>query len=755
MAGTSRFGDAWSVRIRATRACVYLCLLVLTKGVRSEAAPKSKSDGHLTLPMRHKGGFSVVHARASDQKRRRRALLGDYYDDDLYSTMPLHGSVKEHGYYYVDVSLGTPPKEFQVIVDTGSTLTYVPCVGCGTACGVHTGAPHFSAEESSTCTPVQCLSPDCSPHEGSCGGKQNGDACVYHKSYAEGSSVNGKLMKDLLYLGGGYGNDKSVVFGCTIRESGGIHTQVADGLMGLGNGANSLPFQLAATYDLPDAFSLCYGAFEGGGAVTFGKLPRSSTGEGVTDTDATIPALQYTPLIPTPMHPSYYVVDTVQWRLGNNIVAGENDFRGHAYGTVLDSGTTFTYLPTAVFGSFKNIAATYDLPDAFSLCYGAFEGGGAVTFGKLPRSSTGEGVTDTDATIPALQYTPLIPTPMHPSYYVVDTVQWRLGNNIVAGENDFRGHAYGTVLDSGTTFTYLPTAVFGSFKNILDQHITENNKLQKIPGPDPDFPEDVCYGPIVVGLDDDSSLTSAPTQQTLSDFFPNLTLTFQGGLELMLPPANYLFIHSDAQPNTFCVGVMDNGSAGTLVGGITTRNVLVEYDMSGDGPGKVGLAVADCEAMLLEHGGGGGSDGNNTDNNNNTGANSNATDAGATGDSPPPTLLPPPPPTPVPSPASSGSVAPTGFIVLLCLVGTGYGLMHYGRRAGWFDEGSDAGGAGGKALRTAVTAAKKGNEIFQEKWNELKQSVGQSNVGYVKFGLDDRTPKGRHGVELPPLLARR
>ena len=644
MVGTSRFGDAWSVRIRATRACVYLCLLVLTKGVRSEAAPKSKSDGHLTLPMRHKGGFSVVHARASDQKRRRRALLGVDYDDDLYSTMPLHGSVKEHGYYYVDVSLGTPPKEFQVIVDTGSTLTYVPCVGCGTACGVHTGSPHFSAEESSTCTPVQCLSPDCSPHEGSCGGKQNGDACVYHKSYAEGSSVNGKLMKDLLYLGGGYGNDKSVVFGCTIRESGGIHTQVADGLMGLGNGANSLPFQLAATYDLPDAFSLCYGAFEGGGAVTFGKLPSGSTGEGVTDTDTTIPALQYTPLIPTPMHPSYYVVDTVQWRLGNNVVAGENDFRGHAYGTVLDSGTTFTYLPTAV---------------------------------------------------------------------------------------------------------------FGSFKNILDQHITENNKLQKIPGPDPDFPEDVCYGPIVVGLDDDSSLTSAPTQQTLSDFFPNLTLTFQGGLELMLPPANYLFIHSDAQPNTFCVGVMDNGSAGTLVGGITTRNVLVEYDMSGDGPGKVGLAVADCEAMLLEHGGGGGSDGNNTDNNNNTDANSNATDAGATGNSPPPTLLPPPPPTPVPSPASSGSVAPTGFIVLLCLVGTGFGLMHYGRRAGWFDEGSDAGGAGGKALRTAVTAAKKGNEIFQEKWNELKQSVGQSNVGYVKFGLDDRTLKGRHGVELPPLLARR
>ena len=91
-------------------------------------------------------------------------------------------------------------------------------------------------------------------------------------------------MKDVIHLGGHLG-DVEIVFGCTTRESGSIHEQEADGLMGLGNGENSLPIQLAASGASDRAFSLCYGSFEGGGAVTFGRLP--------TDADA-VPALAYT-----------------------------------------------------------------------------------------------------------------------------------------------------------------------------------------------------------------------------------------------------------------------------------------------------------------------------------------------------------------------------------------------------------------------------------------------------------------------------
>jgi hypothetical protein len=39
-------------------------------------------------------------------------------------------------YFYATLRLGTPPKPFTVIVDTGSTITYVPCSTCR-RCGRH------------------------------------------------------------------------------------------------------------------------------------------------------------------------------------------------------------------------------------------------------------------------------------------------------------------------------------------------------------------------------------------------------------------------------------------------------------------------------------------------------------------------------------------------------------------------------------------------------------------------------------------
>lgn len=39
-------------------------------------------------------------------------------------------------YYTTRLWIGTPPQEFALIVDTGSTVTYVPCSDCG-HCGKH------------------------------------------------------------------------------------------------------------------------------------------------------------------------------------------------------------------------------------------------------------------------------------------------------------------------------------------------------------------------------------------------------------------------------------------------------------------------------------------------------------------------------------------------------------------------------------------------------------------------------------------
>lgn len=47
------------------------------------------------------------------------------------------------------------------------------------------------------------------------------------------------------------------------------------------------------------------------------------------------------------------------------------------------------------------------------------------------------------------------------------------------------------------------------------------------------------------------------------------------GVNLRMGPLNYLFMHT-AEAGAYCLGVFDNGHAGTLLGGITFRNILVE-----------------------------------------------------------------------------------------------------------------------------------------------------------------------------------
>ena len=46
-------------------------------------------------------------------------------------------------------------------------------------------------------------------------------------------------------------------------------------------------------------------------------------------------------------------------------------------------------------------------------------------------------------------------------------------------------------------------------------------------------------------------------------------------VKLRMGPLNYLFMHT-VEAGAYCLGVFDNGVSGTLLGGITFRNILVE-----------------------------------------------------------------------------------------------------------------------------------------------------------------------------------
>ena len=97
-------------------------------------------------------GASGLHSGAL-----RRALLSN----SSAALLPLYGSVRDNGVFTVLVSLGTPPQTFDLIVDTGSTLAYVPCKDCGASCGKHEvrgrGLPVFPLVSVCSHPPALCV----------------------------------------------------------------------------------------------------------------------------------------------------------------------------------------------------------------------------------------------------------------------------------------------------------------------------------------------------------------------------------------------------------------------------------------------------------------------------------------------------------------------------------------------------------------------------------------------------------------------
>ena len=55
-------------------------------------------------------------------------------------------------------------------------------------------------------------------------------------------------------------------------------------------------------------------------------------------------------------------------------------------------------------------------------------------------------------------------------------------------------------------------------------------------------------------------------------------VTLLQGKALEVGPLNYLFMHVN-EPGAYCLGVFDNGYQGTLLGGITFRNILVQVGL--------------------------------------------------------------------------------------------------------------------------------------------------------------------------------
>lgn len=252
---------------------------------------------------------------------------GDLQDSKA-ATVPLSpGSSLGVGNYVARIGLGTPAKTYTVIVDTGSSLTWLQCQPCRLSCHAQQD-PVFDPKASSTYSPVGCSTPECNELETATlnpsGCARLTGVCVYQASYGDSSFSVGYLGKDTLTVGSAV--VPGFVYGCG-QDNEGLFGKTA-GLAGLAQDKLSLLSQVAPKYGM--GFTYC--------------LPTSSS-SGFLSIGASYPggSFSYTPLVSGSDKSLYFI------RLSSISVGGTSIGVPSSTQTIIDSGTVITRLPAPIY----------------------------------------------------------------------------------------------------------------------------------------------------------------------------------------------------------------------------------------------------------------------------------------------------------------------------------------------------------------------------------------------------------------------
>ncbi len=204
--------------------------------------------------------------------------------------------------------------------------------------------------------------------------------------------------------------------------------------------------------------------------------------------------------------------------------------------------------------------------------------------------------------------------PLNPEFYSVRLQGIWVGSNRLNVPAQVFQRGYGGVVDSGTTFLYLPAEAHAQFNQILEAEVARHSdKVRRVPSPDPRYPEDLCYAstPYLANAllfrqhgraPGAAAQEAEAAAEALLEAFPNVTMEMAAAgdparsVEVGFSPANYLFRLPGASVSApgFCVGVYNNGDAGVLLGSVLMRNHLVHFDL---GNKRIGFADYDCDSL--------------------------------------------------------------------------------------------------------------------------------------------------------------
>ncbi|KAF9680202.1 hypothetical protein SADUNF_Sadunf06G0096700 [Salix dunnii] len=331
-------------------------------------------------------GLELHQLRARDRLRHARLLQGFVGGVVDFS---VQGSSDPYlvGLYFTKVKLGSPPREFKVQIDTGSDVLWVCCNSCNNCprtSGLGIQLNFFDPSSSSTAGHVRCSDPICTSAVQTTATQCSSqtDQCSYTFQYGDGSGTSGYYVSDTLYFDAILGESLTanssalIVFGCSAYQSGDLTKtdKAVDGIFGFGQGELSVISQLSTRGITPRVFSHCLkGEGNGGGILVLGEILE--------------PGIVYSPLVPSQSRQALhrliqfvaYSGEYCQARFACSISHVDGNLSWPHYnlnlqsitingqllpidpaafatsksqGTIVDSGTTLTYLVAEAYDPF-------------------------------------------------------------------------------------------------------------------------------------------------------------------------------------------------------------------------------------------------------------------------------------------------------------------------------------------------------------------------------------------------------------------
>ncbi|KAF8112953.1 hypothetical protein N665_0058s0052 [Sinapis alba] len=241
------------------------------------------------------------------------------YTHELIGSSPYADTIFDSFEYLMKLQIGTPPVEIEAIIDTGSNLVWTDCLPC-LNCFKQSGPTLYDPSKSSTYKDRIC---------------NGGSPCPYQLNYADGSYSRGTFASETVRIKSTSGQPyviSEAIIGCSHNSSSEMFRGAASGIVGLNWGSFSLVSQMGE--DMLGLMSYCF-AGEGTGKLNFGS-------NAIVSGSGTVAANMFRKKEDPYMY--YLNLDAISVDKTRIETLG-TPFHALDGNMIIDSGTTYTYLP--------------------------------------------------------------------------------------------------------------------------------------------------------------------------------------------------------------------------------------------------------------------------------------------------------------------------------------------------------------------------------------------------------------------------